>query len=281
MPLLLLCFADEETTLLVIRLNRASATFRCSANGDYALHAAARSSGSLNISLNVFAALVDAAPDTLFERNNDGDLPIHCAIRNGGGTHILRFLVSKYPESTTLPDAEGYLPIHLGALFQSTNSKDVLSFLLGADIFSCSKQLVNDGERDEASAAQICGGFNRVLPLHLACQTQSDLDVIKLILDAYPEAASMCDKNNCSPLGYAIRYNDSAEALKFVLSFMRTGQLFDEIFNGIERKNALHVAVLRKAPLEILECICDFCVQEDTNRMHLARYLSYFLQCSV
>jgi len=88
-------------------------------------------------------------------------------------------------------------------------------------------------------------------------------------------------KDASSPLGYAIRYNDSAEVLKIVASFTREGdlkideniiifdlvtyctqipgQLFDEMYNGAERQNALHVAVARNASCEILTCIIDMC----------------------
>ena len=85
-PLLELCFADEETTLLVLRLNPSCAGFKCADTGDYPLHSAALVCGNLNIPTSVFVALADLAPSVLAERNSAGDLPIHCAIRSGAST---------------------------------------------------------------------------------------------------------------------------------------------------------------------------------------------------
>jgi hypothetical protein len=107
----------------------------------------------------------------------------------------VRFLAEKHPESLTMHDAEGYLPVHLAAACFSVNTKSTLELLLG-----------QHGRDEENAPARLCGGSRRALPLHLACQAQQDPALIRLVYDAFPLASSLYDKGIQLISAFSVKY---------------------------------------------------------------------------
>ena len=129
------------------------------------LHAAAK-----NMSLPFCKILIDANKDPVFMRDFLGYLPIHEACL-GGNLDTLMYLSSLNPESISAPNNVGRYLIHLAALWGRSKKVETLQFILKHD---------PEGASRDASGE---------LPLFLACCPRDEnLDAVKLLFDAYPEA---------------------------------------------------------------------------------------------
>jgi ankyrin repeat protein len=56
-------------------------------------------------------ALVEAYPQALRERDQNGNLPLHCAFDQSASPDVIRHLLLEYPESIREPSARGVLPV--------------------------------------------------------------------------------------------------------------------------------------------------------------------------
>ena len=125
--------------------------------------------------------LVDAYPESVKRPNNYGSLPFHSAC-DDGQLETVEYLFGLYPESLHIRDVRGYLPIHLVASNPGENSADIIKFLLLHDPECISKPVVSDDEGNEYMQG------NSALPLHVACSSRDESNVIELLFDVYPEA---------------------------------------------------------------------------------------------
>ena len=103
-----------ETTLLLLESHPAAAAAK-DKDGNLPLHLCLRfrGIGDLKQQHKVFFALVDANPDAVRARNAKKDLPLHRAALFNLDLVILKTLAERYPESLFEPDSQGNLPIHL------------------------------------------------------------------------------------------------------------------------------------------------------------------------
>ena len=63
--------------------------------------------------LSVVELIVLLHPETIKEKNIDGDLPLHVACRNKQKLKVIQFLVQQHPNALLEKDIDGCLPLHL------------------------------------------------------------------------------------------------------------------------------------------------------------------------
>ena len=111
-------------------------------------------------------------------------LPIHVACCWGNRVDTadtIKYMLKLDPELINEEKSNGYLPIHCAARYGRTKS---IVLLLKYDPDMASKE-VNDGSQQ--------------LPLHLACNNDTNLGSIQALYDAYPEAIFASDADGDTP----------------------------------------------------------------------------------
>ena len=141
--------------------------------------------------LDKVKAVFSAFPNAVSAPDKNGWLPLHHAAFTCKSVQITEFLYEKFPDAMTKPHQSGRLPIHYAAV--TCNSSKVMQYLL-------------DVHPDGAKTFDV----NRRLPLHnliARCTfiTPSRLRCLRLLLNVYPEGASMSGKDGRTPLDLARR----------------------------------------------------------------------------
>eukprot|EP00536_Pseudo-nitzschia_multiseries_P014219 jgi/Psemu1/310721/fgenesh1_kg.670_\ len=170
---------------------------------------------------NLLRLLVTAFPATLLERDEDGNLPIHVAAsgifnsykidatwdgdfdaNSGYQKTTIDILLKANPESASIPNGEGKLPLEL-----ALEDKHTTGEFYGEPL----ARPWEDGGigsilKAYPEAARIRSLATGKLPLEIALENHRDCDCcIEALLEAYPEAAAMFNPfNGKSPLELAI-----------------------------------------------------------------------------
>jgi hypothetical protein len=132
-------------------------------------------------SVEVVGALVSAFPTAISVTDKNGWLPLHHAAYDNKHVEVIKYIHEAYPKAMTIPQASsGRLPLHY-ATVKCWSSK-VIQYLL--EVFP-----------DAAKSFDV----HRRLPLHnliARCEhmTPARLRCLRLLLDVYPHAVTMCDE---------------------------------------------------------------------------------------
>jgi hypothetical protein len=109
-------------------------------------------------------------PAALEHRNNDDEHPLHLECRTQCRSPIISKYIELYPESLTMTDDSGYLPLHLLVCNQSSSIEDALTII------------------EKYPAALKCLGSDELPPLHLECINQCRSPIILKCMELYPDA---------------------------------------------------------------------------------------------
>ena len=151
-------------------------------NGWTLLHHAIHNSCSVGFC----KVLIDHKPDLVKTCKNDNYLPIHVACDRGEDCdELIKFLISQYPESANIPDANDYYPVHC-YIVSDGYDLDVLALLLKCDEKALSTPN-NEGN----------------LPLHSAVKKHDWGDIALEVFNAYPQAIYIGDEDGDTPLDIA------------------------------------------------------------------------------
>lgn len=101
------------------------------------------------------------------EADNEGEFPLHIAIKNEAPARIIEIILCAYPGAAAIKDPYGYLPIHLAAMFNC--EKKVVEMLLDYHFNGIM-------ERDP----------DGLVPLYLALKYKSPESVIECLISNYP-----------------------------------------------------------------------------------------------
>jgi ankyrin repeat protein len=151
--------------------------------------------------------------------DKDGMLLLHHACRDGVSVTLMLLFANAYPEGCSTKDNRGKLPSdYLKANGAAARSDDIgLYFLYHASGYGASVNLLKlllDVYPDAINKV----GNDGDLPLHHACYEDASLDVVKFLLEAYPEGAQIKDKEGCLPIHLACaNYEVSVEVLKLLV----------------------------------------------------------------
>lgn len=130
---------------------------------------------------------------------------------------------------------------------------------------------------EEASYWVVDADYPR-LPLHLACTNSAPLNVIKALLESYPEASMSKEGSGSQPLHLSCANN---------LPLKCVHAIFESHPDAITTKDAigrlpLHVACSYGAPLKVvkmlIEAYPDSCFMKDYNGHTALTYVDYFVE---
>jgi ankyrin repeat protein len=152
--------------------------------------------------LEVVQFFVEQAPATLVHRANRGELPLHCACRDGGGeqnvTHdIIQLLIQACPASLAMASEFGNLPLH-DACLHDNSSLEIVSLLVN----------------ENPDAVQSPNHFG-MLPVDYACI--KSLEITKLLISRYPESVKHTDHDGRLPIHGACHHG-ALEIVQFLFS---------------------------------------------------------------
>ena len=140
-----------------------------------------------NMSFEFCKVLIDTYPESIKVGTGDGNLPIHVACSSfsygtyGTSIEMIQYLLDIYPESINVRNGEGHLLIHRAAQGKRV---DIVELLLKYNPDAASKETSS----------------NRRLPLHVVCDTYAgNVDVVKTLYDAFPQAITIRDGDGKSP----------------------------------------------------------------------------------
>jgi len=137
--------------------------------------------------------LIEKAPGTVWLKDDNQRLPLHIACRNGVTNSILELLikVAEGPDTDeddilNTVDKDDLTPLHHRLLAKPPITMADVELLSGYGSF---------GKRGAIALAD--KDIN--LPLHLACQKETEIEVLKLLLVLYPQAIEEKNKHGEKP----------------------------------------------------------------------------------
>jgi ankyrin repeat protein len=162
-------------------------------NGNTSLHHAVRSMAKLE----AVELLVRLCPGSIRVRNNQGSLPVHCALDQEDPSHeILEFLVRSWRDLVSESDNQGRRPIHVG-LETNDPSVEAVRFL--------ARQGLGPAGQQNAQGQ---------LPLHIAAEWGHSLEIVHLLVETSPLSVLVEDNHGRNPLELAGAANNSTSTLE-------------------------------------------------------------------
>ena len=175
------------------------------------------------------AAILDTWPEAASTRDSSSlKTPLHLAAAEGD-TETANALLKAFPEASRMPDSDGQLPIHVAATSAAAG-------LLLAEFPGGAKHADAEGK----------------LPLHEAVRRGDDLELMRLLLGAFPDGASHAADGDL-PLHCAaeLRSNASAEIVRLLL------ERHPEAAEQPDRcgRLPLHLSLSESAPIGTFEAL--------------------------
>jgi len=251
-PLHLLAAAHAPPDLVAYILQLGKDTIRLKANdGRLPLHCACLKPCPIIISI-----LLHAYPEAARERDENGDLPLHLACSYKAGPEIVRMLIEANLMGPEVQNYYGKLPLHFacgnnahpeivgmlldvykkGAAIQDNLGKlpllwacrygvsiEVLDLLVSA--FPEGVDIKDGGSKRRPSewlkeGAKCNYGNNYKFLLHKAAAGRFSRQLVKLLLQAFPESIKEFDRNGLTPLHYACLKQPADISIDVVLSLL-------------------------------------------------------------
>lgn len=161
----------------------------------------------------------------LEKRNWDGDLPLHIAFQNRVPEEAAVVLIESFPEAANIRNRQQLFPIHIALKARGLYSANLIRFMFqtqesvsGSSVLHYALQhhasfdvIQSIIEADE-TVCQIITKDVGNLPLHVAAREIQDLEILKLVVETYPEALMIRNKNDQLPLHMAIKNQNAANA---------------------------------------------------------------------
>lgn len=183
-------------------------------------------------SLEVVALLIEAYPQSAMVRDDAGWLPIHDACCHVSSLDVVHLLIQAFPEGLTVQDNCGWLPIHRACwgkvsiealnLLVKANQKslEVLDkwHRKPSDVLKLNMASLYDNSHYNcytvSSDGAVCG---KTSLLHAAVEAGFSVQLVKLIVDTFPENCILQDVNGMTPLHYASEYHPTLDYVEIVL----------------------------------------------------------------
>lgn len=157
--------------------------------------------------VDVVKSLIEYAPEALRSKNSNGWLPLHIAVMYKASLLVISILVDTYPESVRVKDNNGFLPLHFACIYGS--SLEVLDVLLSTHPDGAYTE--DKHERIPSYYLKQMAIYNNcredMLLLHKAVTGGFSINVIRLLLEAFPESCTVKDENGMIPLHHTCVMN--------------------------------------------------------------------------
>ena len=204
--------------------------------GMTALHHALQKS-NFPIFIELVQVLLELFPQGLKVRDNNGNLPIHFACSSNSPINVVKLLISTFPEGVREKTERGDLPLHSACMGHA--SVQLIQLLL--DVYPNAAREKNQGGH---------------LPFDLAVShsffdpSQSNLDIIKALYNSYPDAASI-KTNSSLPLHDALEMNAPFNVIKFLVDVFPQGVRERDFIDNLP----LQWACNSGAPLDVVKLL--------------------------
>jgi len=185
-------------------------------------------------------SLIEANPSAVNSKNEYGMSAIRTAIRGKCSTDVIKRLIREDEEMVKCFGVSGKTCLHLACMYYPNDIELVKTLL---DVW---KEAAHWRDRD---------GWH---PLHLACISGSSHEVVKALLDAYPNAAMMPDSaEHQLPLHLAVSHNAGKDVI-------------EELYEAYPDAIKCHAKWDGMLPLH-LAC-CQYNIKPDIVRFLIAKY---------
>lgn len=154
--------------------------------------------------MKVVKTLYDFYPRMAYTRDNDGDLPLHYAARCTESIEMIQYLLQANPSGTKVKGESDLVPLQCAIYNQHPPSQfEIVKKLLKADV-EAAKTINPDGDT----------------ALHLAVELECNINVLRLLIQAYPEAATIANDVGMLPLHTACfrKRNDLVQIVEELLA---------------------------------------------------------------
>ena len=156
------------------------------------------------ITVDVLLALLKSIhsrnPDSIRRQDSNRSLPLHIACRTNAPIKVLRFFVGQDAAMLYMFDSAGSAPIHEACRGGASLEKI--------------KLLVEKGGAVTLRALD----FNAALPLHILCQSNPSVDVVKYMVQLFPISVSQKTSAGALPFMLACEGPASESVLQFLLT---------------------------------------------------------------
>jgi ankyrin repeat protein len=143
-------------------------------------------------------------PSAAKVKNNDGNLPFHIALSHYTSIKVCKMLFKAYKKAAEIKNNFGKLPLHVEFTYNA-RQEHVIKMIMKA--FPKAVEV-----KDERGC----------LPLHYACLHGASSNMIRVLLEMFPNALRVRNDNNELPLHYAcynnLRQDDTLDLLNLVIS---------------------------------------------------------------
>jgi len=228
-------YEDEENLTAVLDLLVDPVRIRTpDRSGMLPLHIACMNSARLED----IEMLLDEYPDAITATDHNGRMPLHAACTNPRiQLQVLDMLVTAYPDALKTFDKMGAVPLHIA--IQRKLPADVVLFII-----------------DQAEGAvRTREASSHMYPLHLACKAGSDYEILEALIDIYPKAIDMVDKDGNTIFHVAC----TCRRLTYSFASLLLEQCSYETIQQPNEEGALplHLAVTNRSPWPVLELLID------------------------
>lgn len=184
----------------------------------------------------VVRVLLEAYPEAAAVRDKEGRIPLFITCNNKASPDVVKVLVEVYPQAAEVHDKHGNLALHHA--LANDSCPGIVKILL--ETYPNAMKISNDETSPELLVESIFGTmalhpqrqttafrqaverFGRRLsykssPLHTACKRGSKLEVLHLLLKAYPKSAECRDFLGNKPVFYLKEWKNWNEQYMFLL----------------------------------------------------------------
>jgi len=189
---------------------------------------------SSNASLEVIALLLRNCPRAAAVSDHAGLLPLHlaCSCYDGGKVTLARLLLEVYPEGAVRESNDGRTALHVA--IKAVESLDLIHVIVSAS----PKSFIMEG----------CG----LNPLFIALRRNCSPEIVKVLVQGYPEVAYSRDRCESLPLRRAVEARSSLETLELLAVSPRTVLDADRSMGKTALHSALDCGVPRESMVRLM-----------------------------
>ena len=171
-----------------------------------------------------------------------GIVPLHYALKVNSSQKVLRALIAENPSALLETDREGRTPLHACFLLKREEppSEGIVKALL-----------TNPGE----NAAKVKDSHER-LPIHIAAERGASLEILKVLVDVYPDSCYRVNLAGDLPLHLLVRSGTATtESVELLIEPIMRNETICKMGGSIGCQLPLHIASEYSCAFEILEAL--------------------------
>ena len=171
-----------------------------------------------------------------------GIVPLHYALKVNSSERVLRALIAENPSALLETDREGRTPLHACFLLKREEppSEGIVKALL-----------TNPGE----NAAKVKDSHER-LPIHIAAERGASLEILKLLVDVYPDSCYRVNVAGDLPLHLLVRSGTATtESVEMLIEPIMRNETICKMGGSIGCQLPLHIASEYSCCFKILEAL--------------------------